>query len=288
MTSIFGTAVRVLAVWLLTAAVAHAAELVPLPPLQARVTDLSSILTAEQRNQLEISLQQFEQERGSQIGVLLLPSTKPESIEEYGMRLAEAWKLGRKGVDDGVIIIVAKDDRRMRFEVGYGLEGALNDATAKRIISETMLPKVKTGDYFGALQAGIGAIRQVIANEALPVPTGPTSGHRGSGPRSAVDGNENLLIVFLAAAALIGMLLRAILGNLLGAGLTAAGAGVAAWLMTASLLTSLMAMGAAFFLALFGVNIAWAMLTRRGGGGSGGGFGGGGGGFGGGGASGRW
>jgi uncharacterized protein len=284
MASTLRTAIRIVTVWLLAGVPAHAADLIPLPPLQTRVTDLSSTLTVEQRGQLEISLQQYEQERGSQIGVLLLPSTKPESIEEYGMRLAEAWKLGRKGVDDGVIIIIAKDDRRMRLEVGYGLEGALNDATAKRIISETMVPRVKAGDYFGALQAGIGEIRQVTASEALPASGGASSGHRGGGRRSALDGNENILIVLLVVAALIGTLLRAILGNLLGAAVTAGGAGVVAWLMTASLVASLMAMGAAFFLALFGVNIAWGMLTRRGGGG----FGGGGGGFGGGGASGRW
>jgi tRNA(Leu) C34 or U34 (ribose-2'-O)-methylase TrmL len=115
--------------------------LVAIPPLTARVTDLTSTLNGEQKAMLEQQLADLEARKGAQLVVLILPSTQPETIEQFGIRLFEAWKVGRKGVDDGVMLIVAKDDRRLRIEVGYGLEGALNDATAKRIISETITPQ---------------------------------------------------------------------------------------------------------------------------------------------------
>jgi uncharacterized protein len=282
------TIARLLAL-VIIAASALAADVVPLPALQARVTDLTATLSAQQKADLESSLAQFEQARGSQIAILMLPSTKPETIEEFGIRLAEAWKIGRKGIDDGVIVVVAKDDRRMRLEVGYGLEGAVNDATAKRIISETMAPRFKGNDYYGGLKAGVAAIETVIEGEALPAP-GEAGGRP---PRPSFNGYEHIFVIGLVAAVLIGSFLRLILGNLLGASVTAAGTALAAWFVTASVSAAVIGAGVGFFVALFGMDLAWAFLSGRGRmgggrGGFGGGFSGGGGGFGGGGASGNW
>ncbi|MDH4249389.1 MAG: TPM domain-containing protein, partial [Deltaproteobacteria bacterium] len=127
---------------------------VPVPPLQSLVTDLAAVLTEAQRSRLEALLRDLERRKGSQVAVLLVPTTEPEAIEQFGIRVAEAWKLGRKGVDDGAILLVALRDRTLRIEVGYGLEGALTDALAKRIISEVILPRFKNGDLAGGLQAG--------------------------------------------------------------------------------------------------------------------------------------
>ncbi|NUQ78368.1 MAG: TPM domain-containing protein, partial [Polyangiaceae bacterium] len=135
-----GFAARLLlALWLPFAGALAADDLVDVPPLKARVTDLAGTLSSDQAAALEADLAQFEKSRGSQIAILLLPSTKPESIEAYGIRVADAWKIGRQGVDDGVIVLVARDDRALRIEVGRGLEGALPDALAKRIIEENIL-----------------------------------------------------------------------------------------------------------------------------------------------------
>ncbi|MBL8491613.1 MAG: TPM domain-containing protein, partial [Rhodocyclaceae bacterium] len=135
---------------------------VAIPRLAARVTDLTGTLTAEQRASVEAELAAFESRKGAQIAVLMLPTTGPEPIEAFGIRLAETWKIGRKGIDDGVILIVAKDDRRLRIEVGYGLEGALNDATAKRIVSDTITPAFRQGDFAGGITAGLRAVMAVI------------------------------------------------------------------------------------------------------------------------------
>src|SRR5664279_2871242 len=116
---------------------------VAVPALKERVTDLTSTLDAGQKQLLESKLSAFESGKGSQIAVLIVPTTQPETIDQYGIRVVEAWKLGRKGVDDGVLLLIAKDDRKLRIEVGYGLEGALNDATAKRIVAEVIWPYFK-------------------------------------------------------------------------------------------------------------------------------------------------
>lgn len=279
---------RLLAIaWLLLAPFCWAAEgeaPIALPSLQARVTDLTGTLTAEQQATLESALAAIEQAKGAQVAILLLPSTAPEAIEQFGIRLAEAWKLGRKGIDDGVILIVAKEDRRLRLDVGYGLEGALNDATAKRIISEVIVPRFKQGDYFGGLESGVVAVRSVIEGEALPP---PASGGAASGLAGLGEGG---LWVLLAVGALGGALLRTVLGNLLGSSLVAGAGGVVGWLFFASLGGVLMGVVGGFLLALFGLDIGMALLSNRGRGfgSGGGGFRGGGGGFGGGGASGGW
>src|SRR5688572_31953205 len=143
---------------------------VAVPPLTARVTDLTGTLTREQRVGLERSLEAFEARKGSQIAVLLVPTTAPEAIEQYALRVAEQWKIGRKKVDDGAILVVAKDDRALRIEVGYGLEGALNDATANRIIRELIVPRFREGDFYGGINAGLDRMMRVIDGEPLPAP----------------------------------------------------------------------------------------------------------------------
>ena len=161
------------ALWLATALPARAqSDMVAVPPLAARVTDLTGTLSTEQKSALEQVLADYEQQRGSQIFVLMVPSTAPEPIEAYGIRVADAWKAGRKGVDDGAIILLAKDNpaslRKMRIEVGRGLEGALTDAQSKRVLQDVMAPHFRQGDFYGGLSAGISAIQTVIAQESLP------------------------------------------------------------------------------------------------------------------------
>lgn len=267
---------RLLVLWLavLWAAVA-AADAVPVPPLAARVTDLTATLSADQRQALESRLAQIESDKGTQIAVLMLPSTQPESIEQFGIRIADAWKLGRKGTDDGVILIVARDDRRMRIEVGYGLEGALNDATASRIINERMAPHFRAGDYAGGLRDGVEAIAAVIEGEPLPAPPGRARA-------ASSDGEGWLMWIF--AALVLASFARRIFGGF-GALMAAGAAGFFAFVAFGLLA----AVGVA--LLVFVLSFAPPGLFLGGGrfgGGGRGGFSGGGGGFGGGGASGRW
>jgi uncharacterized protein len=259
-----------------------AAAQIPVPPLKGHVTDLTGTLSAEQRASLEQTLTAFEAKKGSQLAVLLLDSTAPEAIEPYALRVAEQWKLGRKKVDDGAILIVAKDDRTVRIEVGYGLEGALNDATSKRIISETILPRFKSQDFYGGINAGIGQIISVIDGEPLPAPSQKSTGNIG-------DIRQYAPIVFILAV-VVGGALRAALGRVPGALVTGAGVAVLAWLVAGAASVALLAGLMALFVTLLGGGIRGHGLGGYyGGGGRGaGGFGGGGGGFGGGGASGRW
>ncbi len=157
-----------LAIACLAGAVAHGE--VAVPPLQARVTDLTGTLTAPQRQALEDKLAAFEAAKGSQIGVLIVPTTEPETIEQYALRVAEQWKLGRKGVDDGALLLVAKNDRRLRIEVGYGLEGVIPDAGAKRIVSDIISPYFRQGDFYGGISAGVDRMIRVVDGEPLPPP----------------------------------------------------------------------------------------------------------------------
>src|SRR3954468_2885246 len=157
------------------------ADPVAVPPLTKHAMDLTGTLTAEQLADLDDSLRAFEDLKGSQIAVLLVPTTEPEAIEEYSLRVAEKWKLGRKKIDDGAILIIAKNDRTLRIEVGYGLEGALNDATAKRIIEETITPRFRQDDMYGGIRAGVDQIIKVVDGEPLPPPT------RGKGATGDLD-----------------------------------------------------------------------------------------------------
>ena len=279
---------RVLLFFLALAASICAAALVPVPALTARVTDQTGTLTAEQKASLERVLQQFEARKGSQIVVLVVPTTAGEAIEQFALRAAERWQPGRKKIDDGVLLVVAKDDRALRIEVGYGLEGALNDATAKRIVSEVIVPQLRKGDFYGGIAAGVDRIIRVVDGEPLPAPAGTTATNR--------DSLEQLLPVLFIVAVVAGIALRSMLGQLHGAVVTGAVVGALAWLMANVLAVAVIAGFAAFVLALLGIggggyggmHGGYGYRGGFGRGGFGGGFRGGGGGFGGGGASGRW
>lgn len=258
---------------------------VPVPPLTGRVTDQTATLTAEEKNKLEQTLQAFEARKGSQLAVLIVSTTAPETIEQYALRVAEQWKLGRKKVDDGALLVVAKSDRALRIEVGYGLEGALNDATSKRIISEIIAPRFKQGDFYGGIAAGIGQMIRVVDGESLPEPTA----------RPAGGGAEigQYVPVILILALVIGGVLRSVLGRLPGAIVTGGAVAFIAWLFAGAISIALGAGLIALLYTLIGGGMGGLGIGGRlggfgTGGFSGGGFGGGGGGFGGGGASGRW
>ena len=267
-----------------------AAALVQVPPLTGHVIDQTGTLTAEQKTTLEQALTSFEARKGSQLAVLMVTSTAPEAIEQYALRVAEQWKLGRKKVDDGAILVVAKNDRAMRIEVGYGLEGALNDATSKRIISETILPPFKQQDFYGGITAGVGQIIRVVDGEPLPV--------LGKTPGGAIGGIGNIqqYAPFLFILALtVGGVLRATLGKIPGSLVTGGAVAVVAWFMVGALSMALVAGVLALFVTLVsgrmgghGMGGYYGGMGGGGRGGRGGGFSGGGGGFGGGGASGRW
>lgn len=288
-----------------------AQSLQPLPKLQARVTDLTGTLTAEQQSALEQKLAAFEARKGAQIAVLIVPTTQPEEIEQYSIRVVDAWKLGRKEVggkrvDDGALLLIAKQDRRLRIEVGYGLEGALTDGTSNRIMTETITPLLRQGDFYGGISAGLDQMMRVIDGEPLPPPDQRWEGGRerdGPGIFPTV-----LIAVFVGS-----IVLRSLFGRALGSLLTGAGAGLLVWLAGYALaLAALAAFGALVFSLFAGLSggRGWTSYPRGGGwggwgglgggglgggpggggfgGGGGGGFSGGGGGFGGGGASGRW
>ncbi|WP_428827230.1 TPM domain-containing protein [Azonexus sp. IMCC34842] len=268
-----------------------AAEAVPIPALTARVTDLTASLSAAQAGELEARLAAFEAKKGSQVVVLVLPTTQPEPIEQFGIRLLDAWKIGRKGIDDGAILIVAKNDRRLRIEVGYGLEGVLNDATAKRIIDETITPKFKAGDLPGGIAAGVDAILAVVDREELPAAATRTGSAASGGGRLNIDSfGENGWLFGLGIIAVGGAIIRYFLGNLLGSGVVGGVTAGLGWLLTGSILGALAGAAIGFFVALLGLDLLLSGLASGGRGGSsgGGGFGGGGGSGGGGGASGSW
>ncbi len=266
-----------------------AGDLVPVPPLQSRLTDLTGTLTSEQQAGLEQTLRAFETKKGTQIAVLLVPSTKPEEIEQYALRVVEQWKLGRKKVDDGALVLIAKDDRALRIEVGYGLEGVLNDATAKRIVSEVITPPLRQGNYFGGVSAGIDQMIRVIDGEPLPEPKRGTAG-------SASLNIGQLWPLLLVLTLFLGSVLRKALGRVPGALVVGGLLGFVGWLFAGAALAAALAGGIAFLITLLGVGMGGhgglyggGFYGGMGGGRSGGGgFGGGGGGFGGGGASGRF
>jgi uncharacterized protein len=274
---------------------------VAVPPVTSRVTDLTGTLSGAAVAGIEAKLKDLEAKKGSQVAVLIVPTTQPEEIEQYGIRVAEAWKLGRKGVDDGAILLVAKDDRRVRIEVGQGLEGALPDAIANRIVTETITPHFKQGDFDGGVEAGVNQIISVINGEPLPAPDKKWERHSGLG---------NLLPVLLIVVFVAGGVLRAMFGRLFGSIATGGLAGGIVWLLSHLIPIGIGAGLLAFLFAMLtgGSRSGWTSGGGFGGGlggglggfgggfggggrggfGGGGGFSGGGGGFSGGGASGSW
>jgi uncharacterized protein len=252
------------------------------PALTGHVVDNTGTLAAAQRDALEARLTEFEKATGSQVVVLLVPSTQPEDIASYANRVANTWKIGRKDIGDGLLLIVAAQDRKLRIEVAKTLEGAIPDLLAKRIIDEAITPRFKQGDYAGGIDAGLTRIMGLIRGEALPEP-----GQRSSQDAGGFDWMELGIFLFVAVP-VIGAVARSMLGNRLGAVATGGAAGGIAMLLTASVLIAGLAGVAALIFTLIqntpGLrNSGLHRGGRNGGWGHGGGFGGGGGGFGGGG-----
>ena len=250
----------------------------PIPKLTARVTDLTGTLTAEQQTQLEQKLAAFESAKGSQLAVLIVPTTQPEDIAQYSIRIFDEWKLGRKSVDDGALLLIAKNDRRVRIEPARGLEGVLTDAMCNRIIEETIRPAFRQGNFYGGIDAALEQMMRLIQGEPLPPPD------RGWHPGERSHGGGPLPFVLFAVLA-GSVVLRGIFGRTLGSALTGAGAGLLVFLAGYALALALLAAAGAFlFTLLAGLSrgSGWSSSPR--GGGLGGGWGGfGGGGFGGGG-----
>jgi uncharacterized protein len=297
--------------WLLAASLALltwcalAQGVLPVPPLSARVIDTSGTLDTAQQQALEAKLAALEAAKGSQVVVYMLPTTQPEDIASFANRVANEWKIGRRTVGDGVLVIVAKNDRKVRIEVAKTLEGAIPDLAAKRIIDEGITPRFKQGDFAGGLDAAATRITALISGEALPEPARSTQ----AGPLAAM-GVEwmDFLIFMLFAVPIASAVARSVFGRKLGAVITGGGVGVLAMVVTASLLISGLAAVAALIFTLLsgsftppssgrgprgggGLGGGWSGGTGGGwsGGGGGGGFSSGGGGdFGGGGASGSW
>ena len=294
-----GIAVLVLLIGLvLSLGPAAAQDLVKVPPLTARVTDLTNTLSAAEREALDAKLAAWEAQTGSQLVVLMLPSTQPEAIAAYSIRVAEAWKIGHKGKDNGAVFLIAKNDRKNRIEVGYGLEGVLTDVTTRRILAETVAPYFRNNQFAQGIDAGVDQIIAVV-NKGEPLADSPAvqAPQRKSGGISF----DTILILLFVIVPVIGGILRRIFGRAVGSTMGAGLVGGAAWLFAGSLAIAVIAAIVAFIVMLtFGLGSG---LVGRGGGifipggGGGGGFGGGsggggfsggGGGFGGGGASGDW
>src|SRR5713101_8344132 len=203
---------------------------VAVPPLKARVADLTGTLTAPQIQTLESRLRDFERAKGSQVAVLMLPTTQPETIEQYSIRLAEAWKIGRARAEDGVILVVAKNDRKLRFEVGTGLEGAIPDVIAKRIVSDVIAPHFGTGDFYGGIAAGTGALMKLIEGEGLPA---PPSGVVIKGVHHAID-FQTIFLLFIVLV-LTDAIFRRLFGRVIGAGISGGIVGAIVWVAAGAL-----------------------------------------------------
>lgn len=288
-----------LLLWLWGAALGlRAQDLQPVPALSARVVDQTGTLDAAQRQALEQRLAALEQAKGSQLVILIVPSTAPEDIASYANRVGNSWKIGRREVGDGVLLVVALNDRKLRIEVAKTLEGAIPDLAAKQIIERAITPRFRQGDYAGGLNAGVDQLAARIQGEPLPPMEAPPERR----PAAGFELTDLAIFLFVAVPVMAGVA-RRLLGRKRGALLTGGGVGLLAWWITASLLIA----GAAGLVALL-VSLLSAVLPspRRqgwgghhggwgaghggwGGGGGGGGFSSGGGGdFGGGGASGDW
>lgn len=273
------------------------AEQRPVPKLSQRVTDLTQTLTPEQLASLTQKLAELEKSKGSQIAVLMVPSTGEEAIEQFSIRVVDEWKLGRKDIADGVLFLIAKDDKKMRIEVGRGLEGALPDVTASRIIREFVRPQFKKGDFAAGISAGVDKISAVIDGEALPPPKRKSGGSDSYGIDSSLFGLHPLIWLALL---IVGLILTKVMNPWLGRGGIGAGGAVAAFLAGTPIgIALLVGVGMVALVSLIGSRLFWdiaGVVMHSGmvggfGGGSGGSndsFSGGGGDFGGGGASGDW
>ncbi|UFZ07938.1 YgcG family protein [Bradyrhizobium ontarionense] len=274
---------------------------VAVPQLTGRVVDQTGTLSSSDIAGLSQKLKDLETRKGSQVAVLIVPTTQPETIEQFSIRVAEAWKIGRKKVDDGALLVVAKNDRKLRIEVGYGLEGSLTDVTARRIIDEVITPKFRSGDFAGGIDAGVDRIIGVINGEALPVPQ-PQASH---GVDLDIDSISSFAPVAFFGAIFLGGVLRTLFGRLLGSLATGGAIGILTWVLVGSISLALLSSVAGLVIAFIAGGLSSTMPSsggRRGGWSSGsssggwssgsssdsGSFSGGGGSFGGGGASGSW
>ena len=268
-----------------TAALAQ--DVLPVPPLSGRVIDQTATLSEPQRAALDDKLAAFEAASGPQIVVLLVAATAPEDIASYAQRVADSWKIGRRTVGDGLLLVVAKNDRAVRIEVAKALEGAVPDLAARQVIDRALLPAFRTGDYAGGLNAGLDMLMARIRGEGLPAPAA-----RGAQPVAGSLPLEQFGMFLFIGVMVVGGVLSAVIGRKAGSLLTAVAAGGAAWWLSASvLLAAGAAVGAVLLVGVFGIGTVLrlvAMGAGRGGGGGGGFSSGGGGDFGGGGASGRW
>jgi uncharacterized protein len=274
-------------------------EPIPVPKLTAHVVDQTGTLTEPERQALDRKLADFERERGSQVAVLIVPSIGTEPIEDFATRVTDEWQLGRKGVDDGVLFAIAKQERKIRIQTGRGVQGTLTDALSRRIIAEIVAPRFRNGDFAGGIDAGADAIIQAVKGEELPLPAVQPPAHKVG----AVSSYSNFLVLAFFLVPVIGMVLRGIVGRFFGAGITGGLTGVAAAVFFGSLGFGILAAIFAFiFTIVGGTGLGRGMRPGGwggglggggfgggfGGGGGGGGFSGGGGGFDGGGASGSW
>ena len=267
---------------------------VAVPPLSGRVVDQTGTLSVSEISALTDRLKDLETRKGSQLAVLIVPTTAPETIEQFSIRVAEAWKIGRKKIDDGAILVVAKNDRKLRIEVGYGLEGALTDVTARRIIDENIVPKFRNGDFAGGISVGVEWIIAVIDGEKLPAPISrlqnPSrqSNNNKSSPGQLKVDPFGLIVLILVAVTLCSLMGR-IIGAIISGGIAAA----LTWYQLGSLESSAAVGFVAFLFAWLAGNFVWSFVYRSFSEGSSSeresdSFSGGGGSFGGGGASGRW
>ena len=250
---------------------------VAVPPLKSRIIDLTETLPTDLTAELEQRLASFEAKKGSQLVVLIVPTTQPETIEQYSIRVVESWKLGRKGVDDGVLLLIAKNDRTLRIEVGYGLEGTLPDAMAKRIIEEIIAPEFRQGNFAGGIVAGVERILNAIDGEPLPPPHFRPGGNSVGGMSAVLEN----IVPILIGLVVFGKVLQSMFGRLVGATVMSTVAGFIGWLFFSSLIVALFISLLIFFLSLFS-NTGGGIYRGGRGDWSGGNFGGGGG------ASGRW
>jgi uncharacterized protein len=291
-------AARAVLLALLLSWVLPAFALVAVPQLTGRVVDQTGTLSSGDVAQLTQTLADLERRKGSQIVVLIVPTTDGEAIEQFSLRVAEAWKIGRKKVDDGALLVIAKNDRKLRIEVGYGLEGVLTDVTTKRIIDEVITPKFKSGDFAGGISAGVGRMIGLVNGEKLPEPAPP---HWDKGQQFNPEDFNPFWLFF---AFVVSSILRSTLGRLVGSILTGVFVAGLAWFLLGNILVAIGAGLLAFFFTMlidFASSGSGGTSTGGWSGGSSsssdwssssssdsGGFSGGGGSFGGGGSSGSW
>ena len=231
------------------------------PELKGRVVDLTNTLNASYIETLNQRIHSFEQRKGSQIAILIVPTTQPETIEQYSIRAAETWKIGRKKIDDGALLVIAKNDHKLRIEVGYGLEGALTDITSRRIIDEVIAPRFKEGDFAGGISEGLTRMIGVIDGEPLPKPK-PEASHESD--IDLMRGLSDFWPFILVGALMVGSFMRAVFGRLLGASAAGGVFAVLGWFIAGSLIAGAVMGGVAFLLVLIVGDSASLGVSPRG------------------------